>query len=138
MTFDNTLPQAENQINVTLSGENIESAPKALVSEKSIAESGVGLSQSVTPPPAQDSPVDASFAPAKAVTTDTPTTVVPEVTVDDTAELSGDRQFIGEVKKIIHDHHEMPFDEEQDSEELQKRYLASRFGVDVSLDKEAK
>jgi hypothetical protein len=56
--------------------------------------------------------------------------------VDDTAGFPGDNVYVREVNKVISEDKDKPYQEEEDSEEIGKDYLAKRFGVDADMDKE--
>lgn len=90
----------------------------------------------VDPPQSNNTDQAVQTATASTVQDADPTSAA--TVLDDTVELKGDDQFIGQVRKIISEDKDKPFLEESDSEDLQEKYLKSRFGVDVDLEKEAK
>lgn len=47
-----------------------------------------------------------------------------------------DREYIVKVKEVMKKDANLPYNEEEDAEALNKSYLKSRFGVDVNIDEE--
>ena len=143
MPLDQPFIEPNSQEAIQPSGENVKSAELDLRKTESVPPQGEVRSdntigqddQPLDPSQTSGSVVTDQAAPATTVSDDT---VSSQAVLDDTAELKGDDQFIGQVRKIINDDKENPFLEESDSEELQEKYLKSRFGVDVDLEKEAK
>jgi len=83
-----------------------------------------------------DEPVTLPVIPDEEPASEFVTSTAAPKEVDDTAVLTGDSQYFSAVKKLIKEDAEKPYEEEEDSEELQKGYLKERFGVDVAINDE--
>lgn len=114
------------------SGENVpDKSAEVVATPEALVGSGPA-----DPKVTADEPVTLPVIPDEEVPNESGSEQVPAKEVDDTAVLTGDSQYFSAVKKIIKEDAEKPYQEEEDSEELQKGYLKERFGVDVDIDEE--
>ena len=54
---------------------------------------------------------------------------------EESKSFPGEEQYVREINKVIREDAEKPYDEEEDSELIQKDYMAKKFGVRIGKDK---